>query len=421
MDDVILPSNWRKLPLIGVAKIVRGVSYRKEHSSEHFKDGHIPILRATNIQEEKLILDSELVYVPQNYVKSDQLLKKEDIVVCMSSGSKHLVGKTAQLRQHWDGSFGTFCAVIRPSSNINKLFLGYYLTSPDYRDLIRRKSAGININNLKPIDLQTIFIPFPPPPEQERIVARIEELFTQLDAGVAGLRRARAGLKRYRAAVLKAACEGRLGDGASGEEEEMPEGWRWMTIDDACERIVDCLHSTPKFTEDGHYCVDSTWIKPGIFVLKRARFVDEVTFLERNRRMRPQENDVVFSREGALLGVAVRVPANFDFCLGQRMMIFRSQVFVHSQYLEFFLNSQIFRSQYAPLITGTASPHLNITDIKNFQVPVPPLSEQRRIVAEVEQRLSVAREVETAVEAGLARAGRLRQAVLKAAFEGRLG
>jgi type I restriction enzyme S subunit len=71
-------------------------------------------------------------------------------------------------------------------------------------------------------------------------------------------------------------------------------------------------------------------------------------------------------------------------------------------------------------ITGTASPHLNIGDIWKIIIPLPPLEEQRHIVVEVERRLSVAQEIEAAVEAVLARAAKLRQAVLRSAFEGRL-
>jgi len=75
----------------------------------------------------------------------------------------------------------------------------------------------------------------------------------------------------------------------------------------------------------------------------------------------------------------------------------------------------LFREQ-----TGTQLPHISAKDITSFQFPLPSLDEQRRIVAEVERRLSVVREVESAVEVGLVRAARLRQSVLRSAFEGRL-
>ena len=294
------------------------------------------------------------------------------------------------------------------------------MQSPAYWQAISEQSLGIAIPNVNASKLKQIEIPIAPESEQERIVAKIEELFTQLDAGTAALKRVQAGLKRYKASVLKAAVEGRLFKNRAIESSgELPDSWKWVTIEQACERIVDCLHTTPKFVENGHYCVDSTWIKPGIFIFKKARFVEDDTFIERNRRMKPEANDVVFSREGALLGVAVHIPKNFEFCLGQRMMIFRPANFLDSKFLEYFLNSQVFRSQFAPLITGTASPHLNIGDIRTFRIPLPPLPEQQRIVAEVERRLEGAAQVESALVAALARASRLRQAVLKSAFEGK--
>jgi type I restriction enzyme S subunit len=69
---------------------------------------------------------------------------------------------------------------------------------------------------------------------------------------------------------------------------------------------------------------------------------------------------------------------------------------------------------------GAGKPGLNLTNLRELLVALPPLDEQRRIVAEVERRLSVVGEVESAVEVGLVRGGKLRQAVLRSAFEGRL-
>jgi type I restriction enzyme, S subunit len=249
--DISLPDGWTWTKLNNIGQFLRGVSYRKEDSVEQPKDNFVPILRATNIQDEHLILDCKLVYVPNKYVKPDQYLEPGDIVVCMSSGSKNLVGKAAQLAQMWTGSFGTFCAVIRPSPSVHAGFVGYFFSSPYYRHFIRKKSAGININNLRPSDFEVLEIPLPPLPEQERIVAKIEELFTQLDAGVAGLYRVQAALKRYKASVLKAAYEGKLVPQDSNDEPAdtllhqleksplrgdnlpyLPIGWCWATIAD---------------------------------------------------------------------------------------------------------------------------------------------------------------------------------------------
>ena len=311
-------------------------------------------------------------------------------------------------------------------------------------------------------------IPVPPVPEQHRIVAAIEQQFTRLDAGIAALRRAQTKLKRYRATVLKAAVEGKLTEAwraehpttepaslllerilverrakweadlkAKGKDSakvkyvepakpdveslpELPDGWCWATVEQVCEYIVDCLHSTPIFRESGFLCIDTNCIKPGRIDFEKVRYVDEDTFIERNRRMKPKENDVMFSREEALLGVATRVPSNLEFCLGQRMMIFRLNQSVNASFYEKILNSSVFRSQYLQEITGTASPHLNIQDIRKFMISLPPLIEQQIVAAEVERRLSIIEELANVTQASLKRAERLRHSILKEAFASRL-
>ena len=363
--------------------------------------------------------------------------------------------------------------VFRKKPEIESKYLQYFLHSWEFVQYASHVTEGdrprISFD-------QMAEHPFPLAPlaEQKRIVDAIEVQFTRLDAAVAGLRRLRANLQRYRQSVLKAACEGRLvpteaelahtedrpfEDGTSllqrvlaerrrqweadnrpqqpkddkwkdkyrepaapdvSSLPELPDGWYWVTTEQVSIRIVDCLHSTPKFQDKGFMCVDTNCIRAGRIVVEKVRFVDEQTFHDRNRRMVPEADDVLFSREGALLGIAVPVPENFKFCLGQRMMIFRLDENIDSKFFETVLNSLTFRKQYLHLITGTASPHLNIGDIRTLGVPLPPLAEQERIVEEVERRLSVIEQHEQVIAASLKRAERLRQSILKRAFAGQL-
>lgn len=203
-----LPIGWTIASMGDLVEVLRGVSYKKEDGSDIQSEGLIPILRATNINRH-LSFD-ELVYVPARYVSDNQLLKKYDIVLAASSGSRKIVGKAAQLQTEWHGSFGAFCYGLRPHSLINSRLIAYYLQTSEYRDIISSLSAGVNINNLKREHLTGLDCPFPPRTEQHRIVAEIEKQFTRLDSAVAALKRVQVNLKRYRAAVLKAACEGRL-------------------------------------------------------------------------------------------------------------------------------------------------------------------------------------------------------------------
>jgi type I restriction enzyme S subunit len=419
-----LPEGWVWTTLGKTGQLLRGVSYRKEDASEQPKNDFVPILRATNIQGEKLVLASDLVYVPSRYVKAEQYLEPGDIVVCMSSGSKHLVGKTAQLFQEWIGSFGTFCAAIRPNSAVNPKFLGYFFSSPEYRQFIREKSAGININNLKPSDFETLEIPLPPLPEQERIVARLEELLSDLEAGAAALGRVKAGVKRYKASVLKAACEGRLfGDEVA--DGELPVGWRWIKMDE----LADIIGGVTKGRDlTGKATIMLPYLR--VANVQRGRLdldvMKEIEILASEiEKYRLEDGDVVLTEGGDWdkLGRSAIWRNQIPNCIHQNH-IFRARVkssFVLPEWLMYYTNSeqgQNYFKEAAKQTTNLAS--INMTQLRACPIPLPTMGEQQRIVEEVERRLEAARAVEAAVEAGLKRAGRLRQAVLKAAFEGRL-
>ena len=114
------------------------------------------------------------------------------------------------------------------------------------------------------------------------------------------------------------------------------------------------------------------------------------------------------------------IPPALNPCLGQRMMLLRSHPLITPNLLMHWLNSPNLLARVCSLTGGSASPHLNVGDVKSFPVPVASDAEQKVILAEVERRLSVIDELEATVEANLMRADRLRQSVLRNAFSGKL-
>ena len=203
-----LPSGWTETSLGELLTVLRGVSYKKEDATTEPAPGKIPILRATNI-DANLNFDN-LVYVPQKYVSEVQLLNLGDIVIAASSGSRHVVGKAAALTVPWAGSFGAFCYGLRPYHQETASYISLFLQTSTYRDYVSVLSAGVNINNLRREHIEGTPLPIPPLNEQRRIVAKIEELFSELDKGIESLKTARAQLNVYRQAVLKHAFEGKL-------------------------------------------------------------------------------------------------------------------------------------------------------------------------------------------------------------------
>lgn len=205
-----LPDGWLEVELREVADLIRGVTYKKEHSTASPDKGLLPVLRATNITGTSLSFD-DLVYVPSENVAEEQVLRLGDVVVASSSGSKEIVGKAGSVRSDdFVGSFGAFCMGVRPSPQLSLELFGYYFQTPSYRKSVSDLSAGSNINNLKSGDLASQLFPLPPFSEQARIAAKLEELLSELDVGVAELKASQNKLQQYRQSLLKAAVEGAL-------------------------------------------------------------------------------------------------------------------------------------------------------------------------------------------------------------------
>jgi len=127
---------------------VRGISYKPEEISELPLEDYVPILKANNIKESGLD-ESDLIYIHKSKIKSEQFIRKGDLLIAASSGSKEIVGKHIFFDKDYQGSFGAFCKVVRPKENIYPEFVSAFFKTPTYRRHIRKVIQGANINNLR--------------------------------------------------------------------------------------------------------------------------------------------------------------------------------------------------------------------------------------------------------------------------------
>ncbi len=169
----------------------------------------------------------------------------------------------------------------------------------------------------------------------------------------------------------------------------VPTNWAVAPLASVSETIVDCPHSTPKWTPSGKMCVRTNQFRAGRLDLSDVQFVSEATFTERIQRLKPATDDILYSREGGILGIACRVPPGVELCLGQRMMLIRSGTTTDPAFLELVLNSPLITDIALGRTTGGAAPRVNVATVKAYPIPVPPLSEQKRIVSKVTELLSL--------------------------------
>lgn len=169
-------SEWKMVKIGEICEQINGVSYKPADVYDSLTENATVLLRANNIFEDKLNYD-ELVFVDKKRVSKNQYMKKGDILICASSGSKHLVGKAACLTEDKELTFGAFCKVLRPKT-INPEYIKHYFFSPSYRTEISRLSEGANINNIKAADLENLTIPLPTESGQNRIAKQLDKCIT---------------------------------------------------------------------------------------------------------------------------------------------------------------------------------------------------------------------------------------------------
>ena len=365
---------------------------------------------------------------------------------------------------------------------LSSAYLEGYLRAKNTQIAIDAMKTGISDSglNLTHDRFLRLSIPIPPLPEQHRIVEKIEELFSHLDAGVKALERATANLKRYRASVLKSAVEGKLTeewrkdhpqaeDGqmlldrillerrAKWEQDqlkkfeekgkeppknwqtkyeepthesglfELPSAWAWACALQVCERVEN--GNTPPSDQMASGSGDVPFIK--VYNLTRhgrldftvnPTFVSKKTHSERLSRSRVLPNDVLMNIVGPPLGKVSLVPDTYpEWNMNQAIVLFRSSTVVRSRYLAICLMCDEVLRWITRTAKATAGQfNISVSNSRLLPIPLPPLDEQEQIVALVEERLSQIDAAETTIDAELIRSKRLRQSILKQAFEGQL-
>ena len=372
---------------------------------------------------------------------------------------------------------GRGLAAIRGLGGIEPLFILYLMRT--FEDEIAGKGTGTTFDAITGNQLKTFVIPLPPLPEQHRIVAKIEELFTKLDAGIDALHKVQSQLKRYRQSVLKAAFEGKLTEAWRAEHQdeiepasvllerilkerrrkweaeqleqmkakgevpkdekwkakykeptpldtseltELPKGWLWATVEQLLTKIQ--YGSSRKTNDDAN----------GVPVLRMGNIVegkivrDNLKYLPKEHDEFPEllldKGDLLFNRTNSreLVGkTAVYIGDPNPCSFASYLIRVRFNPRIDSLIVAHYLNSMYGKNWILSVVSQQAGQaNVNGTKLKLLAVPIPSEKEQRVFVEEVERRLSVAGEVEKTVTAELKRAEQLRQSILKKAFSGRL-
>jgi type I restriction enzyme S subunit len=172
-----------------------------------------------------------------------------------------------------------------------------------------------------------------------------------------------------------------------------------VELKDLCSHVIDCPHSTPKYTDsnEGYACIRSSDLQNGFLDLSTTKFIDQEQYKERIKRCKPLAGDIIYCREGTRFGVAGYVPEGIDVCLGQRTMLFRAAPNKATpECLWGIIVSDGISYQASQLVGGAASPHVNVKDIKKYKAFCPPLELQKKYSQIFKNTMSVMRKIRQA-------------------------
>ena len=319
----------------------------------------------------------------------------------------------------------------------DSIFFLWYLRSPYVDNTVNSVSYGVKMPRVGTETMVNLLVPLPPFAEQKRIVAKIEELMPfveQYAAASTMLNTLNASFpETMKKSILQEAVQGKLVPQDPNDEPasvlleriaeekkrliregkikkqkplpaiteneipfDIPESWEWVRLLDLAIAIVDCPHSTPKYLDEktGYFALGTKGIgEEGII---RGFFnIDKDTYLKRIERLEPRGNDIVYSREGSIICRAAILPNNKKICLGQRVMLIRCPQSVSVGYLQQYLMADSTVAILTKNYKGVGVKHINVADVSNLLVPIPPMNEQNRIVDKIKQMIPLIRKMNT--------------------------
>jgi len=433
--EVQLPKNWVKASLEDIAEIILGQSPSSSTYNEHGEG--LPFYQGK--------LEFGKTYpTPQKWCSEPKkVAEKGDVLISVRAP----VGPTNVCPEK--SCIGRGLAAIRGFGGIEPFFILQLLRSCE--KVIARKGTGTTFSAISGGQLRGLEIPIPPLDEQHRIVSKVEELFSFLDAGVESLRKAQAQLKRYRQAVLKHAFEGKLTEEwrkthknelepatkllehikqerkkdtkhkeltplDTSELPQLPEEWVWTTIG----HLYDIVGGgTPATNVAEYWNGDVPWITSadihGLKDVRPQRHITKQGIKNSATNLVPEGSLIVVTRVG--LGKVALSRTPICFSQDSQALVGNSNL-ICPEYALYYLSKavQIFKYEHR----GTTIAGVTKRQLAELLFPLSPISEQHKIIEEVERRYLVADEIEKTVEQGIRQSERLRQSILKAAFEGKL-
>ena len=353
--------------IASLAVQVRGVSYKPEDLHSSLDDSSVILLRANNIDDGRINFD-DVVFVDKKRVSNEQFLRKGDILVCASSGSKNLVGKAASVDFDKEVTFGAFCKAVRPRNIEDADYLAMFFLSPIYRRQIAATAIGANINNIRNEHIDTLSVKWPATVKRKEIVDILSKAETIIR------------IRKKQLSALDDLIKARFVE-MFGEQESNPLRWTESTVGECCTLKSGTTLPTEKEDEGGPvpYVKVGDMNYPGNerYITTSSRHVT----IETAGKGLFEVGSVLFPKRGGAIGTNKKRLTTLPVCADLNVMGVSSNGDLLPEYLFAFFDLVDLGS----LSDGSSVPQINNKNIAPLKICIPPMELQKQFAAFVSQ------------------------------------
>lgn len=398
-----MKKGWTYKKLGEVVSFSRGLTYSKKDETTCSQN---IVLRSNNIDLISGKLDfSELKYLKEDFlIPEEKRVKKGNILICMSNGSKSHLGKVAYVDKDYNYAFGGFMGVITPYKEVDGVYLTYIMNSSVYKFYIKSLYEGANINNLRYKDISEFAIPVPPLSEQQQIVSRLDSAFAKIDA-------------------VKDNAEKQLNDAKALFQKELSkamtpkEGWEEKKLGEVCGIIRGKRFVRADIVKDGIPCIHygDIYTYYSLSVTKTRGCINP----ELAKKMRfAKKNDVVVVQAGENnwdIGVGVAYLGEEPAAVHDACFVLRNNQ--NPMYISYYLRTYNYHQYLLDYVHEGKICSFLKPALENAPFPLPPLSEQQAIVTHLDTLSEKLKAVEEKQMAIMAECDAMKQALLREVFE----
>lgn len=419
-----IPENWEWVRLGEIGSLLSGYAFK---STEYEKSG-VQVVRISDLADDT-VSTKDAVYYSKKDELNQYLVVKNSFLICLTGS----IGKMAWVQDNIPrylnqrvGMYISYDVSITP-------YLWLFLHSPYVINQWIASKTSTN-GNIKNSNVTEALCPIPPLAEQERIVAKIEELMPLVEEyGKAEEQLTKLNAEfpdKLRKSILQQAVQGKLTERDPADEPasellkrikaekealmksgkikkekplpeitedekpfDIPDTWEWVRLSEVID-VRDGTHDTPKYLPNGYPLITGKDFYNGYFDLNKTQYISKEDYEEIIKRSKVDVGDILFSMIGGNIGSMIRISEEnyFDMAI-KNVALFKQYVKNEtlSYYLFYFLQSQIDRMRKSA--KGGAQPFVPLNLLRSYPFPLPPLAEQKRIVKRVEELLTICDEL----------------------------